>query len=242
MQRREWTWFSPELQREMPLCCWGHFGKPVVLFPTAGGDYLECERFLMIKVLTPLIEAGRIKVYAPGNINREAWMNSDERPWHKSWLQSRYDAYLVRELLPHIQRDCGGNQAVCAAGASLGAYNAVNVAAKHPDLIDLCIAMSGTYDFDRWMGGHRDDNYYFNMPMYFLPHVSEGKQLNQLRRSHFMLATGQGRAEAPDETRRLAAIMHSKGIPVDMEIWGHEAHHDWPTWRTMLPMFLERLA
>ncbi len=242
MKRREWSWYSPHLNREMPLCSWGHFGKPVVLFPTAGGDYLECERFLMIRVLTPLIEAGRIKVYAPGNINREAWMNGDEKPWHKSWLQSRYDLYLTNELLPFISEDCAGARGFCSAGASLGAYNAVNAAAKHPFWFDRCIAMSGTYDFDRWMGGHRDDNYYFNMPMYFLPNLGESEQLTALRRSFFILATGQGRAEAPDETRRLAGIMGSKAIPVHMEIWGHDAHHDWPTWRTMLPMFLDRVT
>ena len=43
---------------------WGHFGTPVLLFPTAGGDAEECERFRMLVVLRPLVEAGRIKVYA----------------------------------------------------------------------------------------------------------------------------------------------------------------------------------
>jgi esterase/lipase superfamily enzyme len=39
---------------------WGTFGTPVLLFPTAGGDFEEIERFLMIKVLSPLIDAGKI--------------------------------------------------------------------------------------------------------------------------------------------------------------------------------------
>lgn len=240
MDYKEWSWFSPVLQREMPVARWGHHGKPLVLYPTAGGDYLECERFLMIRVLTPFIEAGLIKVYSPANINRDAWMDNEQRPWHKSWLQARYDDYVRNELVPHILHDCGGYNRLAVVGASLGAYNAVNTACKHPDVFDLCIAMSGTYDFDRWMGSHRDDNYYFNMPMYFLAGLGEGPLVQAMRNTRFILATGQGRAEAPDETVRIARLLAAKGVPVDMEIWGHDAHHDWPTWRTMLPMFLKR--
>ena len=243
MRRREWTHPSRALGRDMSLACWGHFGKPVLLFPTAGGDFLECERFLMVRMLRPLIEAGRIKLYACGSISSEGWMSKDAHPGHKSWLQARFDAHLTRELVPFIRNDCGGTeQKFAAAGASLGAYNAVNAAAKHPDAFDLCVAMSGTYFFDRWMHGHWDENYYFNQPIQYLPRLGEGPQLQALRASNFVLATGTGRWEAPDETRALAKVMAGKGIPHRAEIWGPDADHDWPTWRTMLPMFLDKLV
>ena len=42
------------------LCArWGWYGTPVLLFPTAGGDAEEVERFKMMVVLRPLLEAGR---------------------------------------------------------------------------------------------------------------------------------------------------------------------------------------
>ena len=53
--RAEKSWFSPALQREMPTCRWGFRGKPLLLFPPAGGDFLENERMLMLKVLKPLL-------------------------------------------------------------------------------------------------------------------------------------------------------------------------------------------
>lgn len=242
MEKRTWSWHSPALDRSMELGCWGSFGEPVVLFPTAGGDFEECERFLMIRALSPLIEAGRIKVYALGTISREAWLDPEAPPWHKSWLQARFDQYLVQELLPHIQQDCGGYRPFIAAGASLGAFNAVTAASRHPEWFRLAIAMSGTFDFDRWMGRHRDDAYYFHQPLYFLPGLGEGPELDALRQTRFTIASGSGRYEAPDESRRLAQLLHAKGVPVDLEIWGADAHHDWPTWRTMLPIFLDRLA
>ena len=52
------------MQREVTLVRWGTVGQPVLLFPTAGGDAEEIERFQMIDVLAPLLDAGKIKVYS----------------------------------------------------------------------------------------------------------------------------------------------------------------------------------
>lgn len=236
-----WSWYSPALQREMNVARWGHFGKPLLLFPTAGGDFLECERFLMIRFLEPLITAGRLKVYACGSISGETWLEATASPWHKSWLQARFDQYVAEELCPHISSDSNGYRPLACAGASLGAYNAVNTATKHPDWFDLCIAMSGTYYMDRWMGLHRDLNYYFNQPTQFVPNLPDGPVLTALRRSRFVLASGSGRAEAPGETVELGKILRARGVHADVEVWDENAHHDWPTWRTMLPLFLDRI-
>lgn len=243
MRRELWRVRSEHLDREMTVAGWGHFGRPVLLFPTAGGDALECERFLLIQALSPLIESGRVKVYSTDSVAGEGWLSPTAPPASKSRLQARYDAYVVGELAPIIRADCGGGvDRVMVAGASIGAYNALNAAAKHPDCFDVAIAMSGTYAFDRWMDGHRDQDYYFNMPLLFLPNLGEGPQLDGLRKSFFLLATGTGRYEAPWETDWVAALLAQKGIPHRVEKWGPDAHHDWPTWRTMLPMFLDRLV
>lgn len=241
--RQEWKWQSPALQREMSVCRWGFFGKPVLIFPTAGGDFLECERFMLIKVIKPLIEAGRIKVFSCGSISADGWLDPNAHPAHRTWLQARFGDYVTQELLPFIQQECGGtDQRFAAVGASLGAYNALNAVTRNPKWFDLAICMSGTYDFKRWMNNHWDDNYYFHMPLHFLPNLGESPQLQALRSARIVLATGQGRAEAPWESEWIAGILRSKGVPHFLEIWGKDVHHDWPTWRTMLPMFLDKLV
>jgi len=239
MKRRTWNWLSPALGREMGLGCWGHFGKPVLLFSTAAADFLDYERFKMMVVLRPLIEAGRIKVYSCDSISGDGWLSREAPPHHKTALQARFDRYLLSELLPFIADDCGGTRGLVATGSSLGAYNAVTAACKHPEWFDLVIAMSGTYRFERWIGEHRDQDYYFNQPLYFLPGL-EGPALEALREVRFLIATGTGRWEAPDESRQLAALLQDKGVPTQLELWGKDADHDWPTWRTMLPLFLDR--
>jgi esterase/lipase superfamily enzyme len=37
-------WHSARLERGVTVARWGHWGTPVLLFPTASGDALEVER------------------------------------------------------------------------------------------------------------------------------------------------------------------------------------------------------
>ncbi|MEZ4240167.1 MAG: alpha/beta hydrolase-fold protein [Myxococcota bacterium] len=241
MQRDTWSWWSPALGREMPVARFGHYGKPIVLFPTGGGDFLEHERFLMIRALEPLVEAGRIKVYTVDNINRDGWISTDASPQRKTTLQAAFARYLAEELVPFVRWESGGTeQRFGAAGASLGAYNAVNVVAKHPESFDLAITMSGTFDLSRWLGSYRDDDFYFNHPLDFLPNLGDSAQLEQLREARFVLGVGRGRWDNPANSFRMAGVLGEKGVWNRVELWGPDADHDWPTWRRMLPMFLDR--
>jgi esterase/lipase superfamily enzyme len=40
----------------------------------------------------------------------------------------------------------------------------------------------------------------------------------------------------------MADALGAKGIPNRVEPWGPEWDHDWPTWRHMLPLYLDRLT
>ena len=57
---------------------WGHYGSPVLIFPTAGGDSRGVERHGLIAALAPLIDAGRIKVYSVDSVAGRHWI--DEEP------------------------------------------------------------------------------------------------------------------------------------------------------------------
>ena len=41
---------------------------------------------------------------------------------------------------------------------------------------------------------------------------------------------------------RMAAVLGSKGVPNWVDPWGPEHDHDWPTWRQMLPIYLDDLT
>ncbi len=132
-------------------------------------------------------------------------------------------------------------------GVSLGAYHAANFALKRADLFPLAICMSGNYDPAAWDGwGERGDATYFNNPLDYVGHLG-GDHLDWLRgRVSLLLVCGQGQWEdttgALESTRRLAGLLQSKGIRCELDLWGHDVAHDWPSWQAQLAHHLPRFC
>jgi esterase/lipase superfamily enzyme len=233
------SWYSERLGQEVGVVRYGHFGQPVLLFPTAGGDCEEAERMHLIGALSPLIEGGRIKVYTCDSVAGRAWIDSRRSGAHKAWVQNRFDAFVTEELVPAIRMDCrSADIEIVTAGASIGAYNALASLCRHPDLFKAAIGMSGTYNLEGWMGGDHTLDFHFSSPMHFLPRLGDGEQLGALRSRFALLVCGQGRWESPSHSWNLAHALGSRGIPNRVDLWGHEWDHDWPSWRVMLPLYL----
>ena len=57
-------WLSDRMQQPISLARWGHFGTPVLVFPTAGGDAEEIERNHLVGACAHLVESGRVKLYS----------------------------------------------------------------------------------------------------------------------------------------------------------------------------------
>jgi len=243
VMRQTWTWGSERLPEPARVVRWGHFGTPVLLFPTAGGDYEEVERFQMIGALAPLIDAGRIKVYSVDSLPGKYWLRGYESPEFCSRLQNFFDAYLYHEVLPLIRRDCEQPAIeVITAGASIGAYHAVATVCRFPDAFRLAIAMSGTYDLSSRLNGKMNQDFYYSSPVHYLPELPEGPQLAALRRRFLVMPSGQGRWEDIGQSWRMAQVLGAKGVPNRVDPWGSDWDHDWVSWRAWLPKYLGELA
>lgn len=235
-------WHSPRLQQEVQLVRWGHYGTPVLLFPTAGGDAEEIERFQLIRALEPLLAAGRIKVYSTDSLAGKAWFSGQHSAEYCSRLQNCFDACIYHEVTPAIRKDCRSEDIeIIAAGASIGAFNAVATVCRHPDAYRLAIAMSGTFDLSKYLEGSFNEDFYFSSPLHYLPDL-EGPQLELLRQRLILLPTGEGNYEDIGQSWRLARLLGAKGIPNRVDSWGAHYHHDWVTWREMLPKYLDEYA
>ena len=235
-------WHSPHVEREMQLVRWGHFGTPVLLYPTAGGDAEEVERFHLIRVLEPLIAASRIKVYSIDSVAGRAWISGEHSGEYCSKLQNMFDAYIYKEVTPAIRRDCESDTIeIIATGASIGAFNAVATVCRHPDAYKMAIAMSGTYDLSKYLEGRFNEDFYFSSPLHYLPKL-EGDTLAMLRSRLILMPTGEGDYEDIGESWRMARVLGEKRIPNRVDPWGREYHHNWNTWREMLPKYLDEFA
>lgn len=238
------AWWSPRVQQRVEIRRWGWKGQPVILFPTAGGDCEEVERFWMMKVLAPLLDAGRLKVYSVDSISGKAWIDRDRTAEDKASTQVAFDAFIAHELIPAIWADSGGERReVITTGASIGAWNALSVASRHPDLVRAAVCMSGTYDLRRWMGSTVTFDFHTCSPLNFVPSLPEdSEQLRLLRSRFFLMATGSGDYEAPWESWMVARVLGARAIPNRVDDWGPEWRHDWVTWREMLPKYLDQLC
>ncbi len=148
------TWHSNRVEQEVRLVRWGAVGAPVLLFPTAGGDAEESERFHLIGALSELIDGGRIKVYSTDSIAGKAWFSGAHSPEFCSRVQNLFDAFIYNEVTAAIRKDCtDDNIEIIAAGASIGAFNSVATVCRHPDVYKLAIAMSGKFDLSKYLFG-----------------------------------------------------------------------------------------
>ncbi|MCP4225741.1 MAG: hypothetical protein GY773_20595 [Actinomycetia bacterium] len=237
------SWFSSRLRREVQVVRWGETGTPVIFFPTAAGDAEEVERFLMVDALAPLLEAGRAKLYSVDSVPGQVWLSEDNRPPYATAIQNSFDSFIVNELVPAIYADCGGNELeIVATGASIGAYNALAAICRHPGIFSSAICLSGTFDLSKFIEGDMDEDWYRASPLHFVPNLPQDHDdLEQLRNRFVLLAHGTGRWESPEESWRVAEVLGSRQIPNRVDEWGPEWDHDWPTWRRMLPEYLDTL-
>ncbi len=242
MQKRTDSWWSPHLSKPMPIAVYGHFGVPILLFPTAMADFLEYERFGMVEVLRPWVEQGVCKLYSINSVNAESWLNPHIPPRERILRHVAYNRYVTEEVVPFIYADCRGRVPIVTAGASLGAFHAANLFFQRPDLFEGTIAMSGVYNLQAYSNGYFDGDCYFNSPVHYLPNLNDEYWLPLLRaKRHIYVACGRGAYERPEATEELAGILAAKAIPHVVEIWGPEHPHDWGTWLAMMPHFVERL-
>lgn len=240
MHRSITSWFSPSLQKEMPIVSYGSYGFSLLLVPTAGADYLEYERFQLIDHLAPYINAGKLKVFSIDSINKESWLNNGMIGEHKAIRHNQFNEYIYNEVIPFIKNSTSWNTPIITCGASLGALHSMNLFLRRPDLINGVIAMSGVYDLTEYTKGFFDDQVYFNSPMHYIPNLTDHGVLEQIRSSHHIhILSGSGNYEAPDAAKEFAGVLYNKGITYELSVWGNEWTHDWPTWRAMLPLWID---
>jgi esterase/lipase superfamily enzyme len=229
------------------VAAYGHWGRPVLAFPAERGDAGEFERRGMVAAIGDLLEAGRVKLYCVDSFDAESWSNPDIPLEERARRHGVYESWILDQVVPFVSADCGGASELIACGVSLGAFHAANFALKRADLFPLAICMSGNYDPSTWDAwGERGDAAYFNNPMDYVAHLG-GDHLDWLRgRVSLLLVCGQGQWEdttgSLEATKRLAALLESKGIGCELDLWGYDVAHDWPSWRAQLAHHLPRFC
>ena len=228
------------------LVAYGHWGRPLLVFPSEQGARWDYESNGMIGAIGDLIDAGRVKVYCVDSFDAWSWADRGLELEERARRHAVYEDWIVGSVAPWIRADCGGEAEIALTGSSFGAYHAANFALKRADLFPLAICLSGVYDVASTGWGERGDAVYFNNPADYVRHL-HGDHLDWLRgRVSLVLVCGQGQWEdttgSLESTRSFAALLAEKGIPHELDLWGHDVPHDWPSWRAQIAHHLPRFV
>jgi len=235
MNREYHRWYSPSLNKEMELLVFGHAGARMLVFPTSLGKFYEWEDRGMVGALGEHLERGWVQMYCVDSVDAESWYAWHKHPGARAWRHIEYESYLLNEVLPLVYQT-NSTPYLIVAGASFGAYHAMNFALRHPDKTNRVIAMSGMFNVERWLGGYWDDNVYFNCPCLYLPNEYDEGRLNLLRRLDITMTAGRDDPNVANN-RWFSGMLWGKGIGNALREWDGWAH-DWPWWREMIRMYV----
>lgn len=243
MKTEYFKFYSSHIGREMELKVYGHRGKPMLVFPSSGGRFIEYEDFKIIEAVKDFIDQGLIQVYAVDSVDNESWLDNYKLPLERARRHNDYDRYIVDELVPFIKHHGGYQGGLIATGCSMGGYHSANFFFRHPDIFDTLIALSGIYDARFFVG----ENLHFqevslNSPVDYLKEIGN-VYLELYRKNNIIVCTGQGAWEEDSvrDSQYLEWVLSNRGVGGWFDYWGYDVNHDWPWWRIQMPYFLGQL-
>ncbi|HLS41029.1 MAG TPA: alpha/beta hydrolase-fold protein [Ornithinicoccus sp.] len=248
MERVQEEIYADGLDRPGSVIRYGHFGRPVLVFPSEAGRAWDYENNGMVDAVSDLIEAGRVKLYCVDSFDHQSWSQYSLPTEERARRHTAYENWILNHVVPAIDHDSPGHQGIVTTGCSMGGYHAVNFALKRPDVFKVAVALSGNYEPPQWRGwGELGEATYFNNPIAYV-HNMHGHHLDWVRRNvQILLVVGQGAFEVhPTQSlpgaRKLAAVLAEKGIPHELDVWGYDSMHDWPWWRKQIAHHLPRFC
>jgi esterase/lipase superfamily enzyme len=247
MQTSSAELYSPAVGQAGSVLGYGHYGRPVLVFPSEQGRAYDFADNGMVGAVADLVDGGRAKLYCVDSYDSVSWAARDVPLEERARRHGAYESWIAEQVVPYVVADCGGRADVIVTGCSMGAFHALNFALKRADLFPLAMCFSGSYDPSAWHGwGERGGAAYFNNPIDYVGHL-DGDHLDWLRgHVSVLLVCGQGQWEdttgALDSTKHMAGLLASKGIPHELDLWGHDVPHDWPSWRRQFAHHLPRFC
>ena len=227
---------------ELGVVVYGHWGPPLLGFPTSAGDEWELEGQGLIGSLAQLIDAGRVKFFSLNSVNWAGFYNKARI----LFIAATCNRSSIRTCARKWCRSSGTIANRRGSRFPRWAHRSARITRrilcfKHPDVIRRCFALSGVYDIRGFMSGMYDDNTYFNNPVDYLANLSDPWIFEQLAQCDIHIATGNGPWENSGPSYRLSKILADKGIGHSLDDWGAQGGHDWPFWKHQMWEYITRL-
>ncbi len=149
--RRDWVQLPvPGTDLALTVVAYGHWGRPLLVFPSEAGGAWDYENNGMVGAVADLIDAGRVKLYCVDSLDAFTWSDRSLALEERARRHATYAAWVRDVVAPWIHGDCGGPVDIAVTGCSLGAYHALQCGLTRADLFPLVIGLSGNYDVSTW--------------------------------------------------------------------------------------------
>ena len=226
-------YFSNTLNRNINLEVTGHWGHPILMFPSSGGKYTHNSDFGLNESVMRYVEEGRIKLYNVETIDMLSFYADDLPADVIIHNYELYMSFLKDELIPYIQKECNSHR-LAVAGCSFGGFHAANTAFRFPDVVSHLFSLSGVFNIRNFTPDSDDMRIYYNCPNEFMVDEESWKY----KHMQIVLSTSDWDSCKP-KNENMAGILESKGIPYwyDEKKW---IEHDWPLWKMVFPEYVEK--
>lgn len=112
---------APAFGRTGAVIRYGHWGRPVVVFPSEAGRAWDYENNGMVDAVAPLIEAGRIKLYCVDSFDDQTWSDKWLSLEERARRQGGYEEWITGPVASFIGADTPGASDAVVTGCSMGA-------------------------------------------------------------------------------------------------------------------------
>ncbi|WP_353675914.1 esterase family protein [Rosettibacter primus] len=220
------------------MLVFGSSGYPIILFPPEKGKYFDCKDAGLISSVENFLDNDKIKIYCPDTIDLESWYNFNVNPSERVKKHIIYEKIILNEVIEFAKYETE-RKVVGVAGCSFGGYHALNLAFRHPDVINSVISMGGFYDIKQFIFGHYDDNCYFNNPFDYMPNLEDNWYLDKIKSMKIFLGVGEWDL-AIHENKRMSEILSLKNINHQFDVYSASGH-DWQVWKNMFPIYISKI-
>lgn len=239
--------FSSYLNRDMEFKMYGHDGLLCLVLPCQDGRFYEWEDRRMYSQVQDLVDAGRIRFVSADSVDKETWSSFADSTSRMA-QQENWVNYIMNELIPSALDKAGLPQdtPMMVMGASMGATHAANLFFRFPHRFSKLLALSGIYDMSPYIyDGNYDGNFYQNNPMSYLPNMApDHDYISQYNRGQAVFVVGQGawENECQNDLHKLENTLKNKGIHAEVNFWGYDIPHDWPSWERQIRLYLPQMV
>lgn len=235
---------STDLLREMDVVSYGDAGPAVIAFPEGNSSFASWQDGGMVDALAPIIDAGKLRLFCPDSTDLMGWYSRYAVPEYRLANIEGFFKFVKNDLLPLVNKACGGEQRPVLVGAGMGALNACLLMLRDPELFGGLLALSGTYDARRFVVGDLPEGWEEVSPVDIVEALPQnGKARRVLKGLPIAFVCGQDASEDGIDTQRaLQKAFEDRDIEATFEYWGYDVSHSWEWWQRevteMLPAVL----